>query len=79
MRKLRLFIYALVLPFFAGNLSAQADVSKLIKDFSASDWNTVKTAKYELENLEKDCIDGIIAMLDDDEFVKLTNYSSPIQ
>jgi len=64
--------------FLCSFLKAQNDVNLLVNDFISDDWKTVKNAKENLENIEKEAIPEIIKILNRDEIVKLTNTGSLI-
>ncbi|MBN2524454.1 MAG: hypothetical protein JXB24_14365 [Bacteroidales bacterium] len=64
--------------FLCSFLTAQNNVNLLVNDFVSDDWKSVKNAKENLENLEKEAITEIINILNRDEIVKLTNTGSLI-
>ncbi|MBN1949784.1 MAG: hypothetical protein JW801_01185 [Bacteroidales bacterium] len=78
MKKISHLFYCLILLSLAGSLNAQADIPELIREFCLSDWSEIKNAKTELENLEGKAIPEILSLLENDEFVKLTNYKNLI-
>jgi hypothetical protein len=78
MRKTKSILASLLLVTSAGFLKAQADIDQLIKDFTSSDWKTVKEAKSKIENNEALAIPKVLLLLDRDETVKLTNTGSLI-
>jgi hypothetical protein len=78
MRKTGFILLPLVLVLISFNTDAQADIDLLLKDFTSSDWKTVKAAKTSLENLEALAIPKIIKLLDRPDTVKLVNTGSLI-
>jgi hypothetical protein len=78
MRKTGIYLISFTFLLFSGLTRAQSDIDALIKDFTSSDWKTVKEAKRQLENYEGQSIPKIIQLLDRNETVKLTNTGSLI-
>lgn len=78
MKKFYVTLLLLFFPLIIVVSNAQDDIPTLMKNFSSSDWPTVKTAKEKLENYEGKAIPQLIAMLDNDKVVKLTNTGSLI-
>lgn len=78
MKKMRLFFASCICFLMASNIGAQSHIEGLLKDFASDDWKVVKTAKFELENMEAAAIPEVIKLLNDDKIVKLTNTGSLI-
>jgi hypothetical protein len=78
MRKSATLLVTLVMVTSTGFLKGQSDIDKLIKDFTSSDWKTVKQAKIKLENYQALAVPKIMVLLDRTDTVKLTNTGSLI-
>ena len=78
MRKMKLYLAFLCGALVLTPAVIQASITQLMQDFSASDWNTIKTAKTAMENMEGAAIPDLIKMLDRNEIVKVTNTGSLI-
>ncbi len=78
MRNQRFISTAFIIFFLNTLLLAQTDIDLLINNLVSDDWKTVKSAKENLENLERDAVSDAIKILDRDEVVKLQNTGSLI-
>jgi len=54
------------------------EVARLIRDFTSADWQKVHHAKGALESFQVDALPSLIALLDRDERVELTNTADLI-
>lgn len=63
---------------YLGICYTQSNIENTIKEFISEDWNTVKTAKDILENMEAEAIPSVMPLLDNGEIVKLQKTGSLI-
>lgn len=71
------FIGVFLVSFIVLVLNAQ-DKKQLLSDFVSADWQKVKAAKIELENLQGNILPDLIQLLESKEKTKLTNTGSLI-
>ncbi len=77
MKTLKRLFFIFSVSIFVSGLSAQ-DKQQLIDDFISSDWEKIKIAKSNLENLQGEAIPDLIKLLDSKEFLKMQNTGSLI-